>query len=223
MRGVRRRGERGPAAPRQILGNKNRFRASNVAAQGRHHSKGKSRAAGAKPAFGNVGGKGVFFGNSHFFRERIMKATFLRCVGVLAVVIGGAGPLLGQTAPATGAAQKVAAPAPELAVTEADAGKTLKLGDNKVVSISLAGNATTGYSWSVTKVDGVALEQMGDIQYVPLKAPAGMVGTGGTSVVKFRAVKAGQATITLGYARPWERGTPPTKTFTVTIEVDKAP
>jgi inhibitor of cysteine peptidase len=111
----------------------------------------------------------------------------------------------------------------EFAISESDAGKTLKLGDNTIVAISLAGNATTGYSWSVTKIEGAALEQAGDIQYVPDRTRPGMVGSGGTSIAKFRAAKVGTATITLGYARPWEKDTPPIKTFTITLVVEKAP
>jgi predicted secreted protein len=72
----------------------------------------------------------------------------------------------------------------ELAVSQTDAGKTLKLGDNTVVAISLTGNSTTGYSWSVTKIEGAALEQVGDIQYVPDRTLPGMVGSGGTSIAK---------------------------------------
>ena len=126
-------------------------------------------------------------------------------------------------APATPASPPATAPAAALAVTEAYNGKTLKLGDAVTVTISLAGNATTGYSWAVSKVEGDALQQAGDIQYAPQRAPAGMVGTGGTSTATFRAVKAGQSVITLAYARPWENGTPPAKTFQVTIVVEKAP
>jgi inhibitor of cysteine peptidase len=111
----------------------------------------------------------------------------------------------------------------ELAVSEADAGKTLKLGANTVAAISLAGNATTGYSWSIIKIDGAALESAGDIQYIPDRTRPGMVGSGGTSIARFRAVKAGSSIITLGYARPWEKGTPSIKTFTVTLVVEKAP
>lgn len=123
------------------------------------------------------------------------------------------------TATATATAPAATAKAPELAVVESDNGKTLTIALNTNVSISLAGNATTGYSWSVTKIDGAALEQAGDIQYVPDRSRPGMVGVGGASVAKFRAAKAGQSTITLGYARPWETGIPPTKTFTVTLIV----
>jgi len=114
-------------------------------------------------------------------------------------------------------------PAAELTVTESDSGKTLKLGGNATVAISLASNVTTGFSWSVTKIDGDALAQIGDIQYAADPAPPRVVGAGGTAVVRFRAVKPGQSTITLGYARPWEQGTPPIRTFAVTLIVEKAP
>jgi inhibitor of cysteine peptidase len=140
----------------------------------------------------------------------------------------GASALLAQTAPtppttATAPATAATAKAAELAVSQADNGKTLNLGTNKTVAISLPGNATTGYSWAVTKIDGTALEQTGSVQYVPDRARAGMVGSGGTSIATFRAVKPGQSTITLGYARPWETGTPPANSFTVTLVVDQAP
>jgi inhibitor of cysteine peptidase len=111
----------------------------------------------------------------------------------------------------------------ELVISEADAGKSIKLGDSTVAAISLAGNATTGYSWSVIKIEGTALEQVGDIHYVPDRTPPGMVGSGGAFIAKFRAVKAGSFTITLGYARPWGKGTLPIKTFTVTLVVERVP
>ena len=135
-----------------------------------------------------------------------------------------AAPSTASTTPATTPAPTTApAKSAELAVTAADDAQTLKLGDNTAVAVSLAGNPTTGYSWTLTKIDGTALEQVGDIQYVADRVPAGMVGSGGTFVAHFRAAKAGQSTLTFGYARPWEKTTPPVKTFTVTIVVDKVP
>jgi inhibitor of cysteine peptidase len=147
---------------------------------------------------------------------------FLAATLLLTALLSG---LTALAAPPATAPAPAAAPAPAtaLAVTEADNGKTLKLGTAATTTISLAGNATTGFSWAVSKVEGDALQQVGDIQYTPQRAPAGMVGTGGTSTVTFRAVKPGQTTISLAYARPWERGTPPAQTFKVTLVVDQAP
>jgi inhibitor of cysteine peptidase len=113
--------------------------------------------------------------------------------------------------------------AADLAVTETDTGKTLPMGDHKTATISLPGNPTTGFSWTVTKIGGTALEQVGTVEYVPDPSPPGMVGAGGTAKLKFKAVSLGQSTITMGYARPWETGQEPAKTFTVTLVVDKAP
>jgi len=125
-------------------------------------------------------------------------------------------PPASATAPATRTAANVAA-------TESDNGKTLHVDAAAVITISLPANATTGYAWTVTEINGSSLEQIGDIQYTPERAPEGMVGTGGTALAKFRAINAGQTTIALAYARPWEKGVPPIRTFKLTIMVDKAP
>jgi inhibitor of cysteine peptidase len=160
------------------------------------------------------------------FRSLFMRTIF-RFAGLVMGLALSANALNAQPAPTRPAAPTTAAttstkPA-ALSIVEADNAKTLHLDLHKTAVISLAGNATTGYSWSVVKMDGTALEQVGAVEYVPDRSRPGMVGSGGTSVATFRAVKAGQSTVTLGYARPWENGTPPTKTFTITLIVDPAP
>jgi inhibitor of cysteine peptidase len=157
------------------------------------------------------------------FRTVCRLATAAACFATLACTFAQT-PVPPATVPAATATAPAAAPAAtaeaaKLAIAESDSGKTLTVALNTTVTISLAGNATTGYSWSVTKIEGAAVEQVGNIQYVTDPAPPRMVGVGGTSVAKFRAAKAGQSTITLGYARPWEQNTPPIKTFTVTLTV----
>jgi predicted secreted protein len=42
---------------------------------------------------------------------------------------------------------------------------------------------------------------------------------GGVFVATFKAMRAGKATVRMGYRRPWEKDTPPVETFAVTIEV----
>ena len=95
------------------------------------------------------------------------------CAGV---ALGAwAGALRSQTGPARPAATAPAATATapattkaaELAIAESDNGKTLHLAVGRTAAISLAGNATTGYSWSLTKLDGTALEQAGSVEYAP--------------------------------------------------------
>ena len=104
-------------------------------------------------------------------------------------------------------------------LTAADNGKTLKATVGEMIAISLEGNPTTGFSWQIGEVNGKAVQAAGEPQYAPQPNPAGMVGTGGTFVCRFKAVGPGKATVTLHYRRPWEKNIPPAETFTATIEV----
>lgn len=119
----------------------------------------------------------------------------------------------------------LAAPAPAaippVMVTESDAGKTVTVTKNAQLEITLPGNITTGYSWKVTGLEGDSLKPVGQPQYLPSPAPAERVGTGGQFVFKFAAIKPGTTKLTLAYARPWEKDTPPAKTFTLTVAVQE--
>jgi inhibitor of cysteine peptidase len=107
----------------------------------------------------------------------------------------------------------------DLTLGEEANGKTVAAEVKQTLLVKLPGNITTGYSWGVSKLEGEALEMVGKPDYVADKAPKKMVGSGGTFHLTFRAVKPGKATVTLAYARPWEKDTPPAKTFTLTVEV----
>jgi predicted secreted protein len=110
------------------------------------------------------------------------------------------------------------------ALTADDNGKTIPLTtDTKTITITLAGNPTTGYSWTLAKIDGKSLDAVGDVAYKPDAAPRGMVGSGGVFVATFDVIAPGKTTITLEYKRPWEKDTPAAKTFTVTIDVAAKP
>ena len=103
-------------------------------------------------------------------------------------------------------------------LTEANNGAAIKVKVGDVVAISLRGNPTTGYSW-LTVLDGRPIMQAVGSTYTPDPQPSGMVGGGGTFLFTFKAAKPGQTQISLAYARPWEKGKPPLKTFAVTIQV----
>jgi len=98
-------------------------------------------------------------------------------------------------------------------------GKAIAAEANQTLLVKLPGNPTTGYSWRLSKIEGEAIEAVGKPSYVADKNPQKRVGTGGTYHFTFRAAKPGKATLTLAYARPWEKDTPPIKTFTLTVEV----
>ncbi|MFW6162033.1 MAG: protease inhibitor I42 family protein [Planctomycetota bacterium] len=116
---------------------------------------------------------------------------------------------------------KPAIPRDAIGVGPKASGKTLKVAQGKTLVVRLPGNATTGYRWSVKQLKGDALEQQGTVIYKPKKTEGRRVGSGGTFLAVFRAAKAGKATLTMAYARPWEKKTPPIKTFTLTVAVAK--
>ena len=105
-------------------------------------------------------------------------------------------------------------------LTDSDSGKTVKVAVGKSLTIVLEGNPTTGYQWQIGKIDGASVREEGKPEYVAKKRPAGMVGVGGTFVFRFKAVKPGKSEIKLVYLRPWEKDTPPAKSFAVKIEAE---
>jgi inhibitor of cysteine peptidase len=104
-------------------------------------------------------------------------------------------------------------------LTVADNGKTFKATVGEVITLSLEGNPTTGFNWQTTAIQGNAVEAAGKPEYVPQPHPPGTVGTGGTFIWKFRAIKPGKAIVELEYVRPGEKDIPPAETFTATFEV----
>jgi len=102
-------------------------------------------------------------------------------------------------------------------------GKTIKVPLGRTVTIRLKGNPTTGYRWSLERLEGKALKQVGDVQYVAKRVPPRLVGSGGVFIATFRAVEPGKASVRMHYARPWEKGKPPAKVFELTVQVAKPP
>jgi inhibitor of cysteine peptidase len=102
-----------------------------------------------------------------------------------------------------------------------DSGRTIKIGVGETIHVILKGNPTTGYAWTVDLPpdSAVLLEQVGEPEYV---ADSGLVGAGGTYTFTFRGLAAGEATLTLEYARSFETE-PPLKTFSATVQVENAP
>ena len=93
---------------------------------------------------------------------------------------------------------------------------TAKAGDT--LTLTLDSNPTTGYSWQVMEIDNAILIQDGDPEYKQSSGSDGLVGAGGTETFHFRAVGSGNASLELGYMRPWE-SVPPIQTFTIQVVV----
>ncbi len=102
-------------------------------------------------------------------------------------------------------------------VTEAQNGKTVVIGKNASLVVSLASNPSTGYGWQVAKNDAAILKLDG----LPMFHPAAHEMPGAPSHQSFRfvAISIGSDIIDLEYRRPWEKGVPPAKTFSIIVTV----
>jgi len=105
-------------------------------------------------------------------------------------------------------------------LTEADSGKQITMKPGDIVTLTLASNPTTGYSWLVMEIDDTVLVQDGDPEYKPSPGSEGLVGAGGTETFRFKAVSAGATSLNLGYMRPWE-SVQPIETFKVQVVVQQ--
>ncbi len=159
-------------------------------------------------------------------KKFLIAGLFVVGVGALAVV--GARSEAQQPQAVEADPTPMSAPAPAQAKSStrtllaADDGKTIQVKAGETISIKLDSNASTGYSWKVTGISSASAAQNGKIEYeAPPQPKTGpiRVGQGSTAVIKIDAVSAGKSTISLEYARPWEKGKAPAKTFTITLDI----
>jgi len=103
--------------------------------------------------------------------------------------------------------------------TYIDSGQTIDIGVNQEFVIAIGANPTTGYDWEVS-LDETMLELVEMTYKLAEEAEYEIVGAGGVDYFRFKALKAGEAEITMVYKRSWEEPTAQdeTKVFTVNIE-----
>jgi predicted secreted protein len=130
--------------------------------------------------------------------------------GALLVTIGGAQSAFAQTKPKQDEV---------VTATDKDSGRKINISVGGKLVFKLKSNPTTGFSWAVAKLSSVAIQQVGKAKYVPDPNPK--VGSGGTDVFTFKAVKAGKATLTFTYQRAWEKN-PPVKKVAFEVTIVKA-
>jgi inhibitor of cysteine peptidase len=121
-------------------------------------------------------------------------------------------------------APSVAPASPPAAVhlDESANGTTVTVAPGTPITLELASNATTGYSWvPITLPDYgiVAIDGPTEGVYVAPTSQPGLAGAGGTQVWSLHSTKAGTTTFGLGYLRSWESSVPPVDTFSVTFVV----
>ncbi len=101
-------------------------------------------------------------------------------------------------------------------LTAADNGRQIAIQAGEELVISLDGNPTTGYTWETKDLDTSLFQQVGETAFT--SSNPGLVGSGGTQSLTLKALKAGTASLTLVYHRPWET-VAPLQTFSVTVTI----
>lgn len=90
-------------------------------------------------------------------------------------------------------------------------------GSEFAILIALESNPTTGYSWEAS-YDETRLELVEETYELGEYAEQGLVGAGGTELFRFKALKSGEAKITMDYKRSWETEVLEQKVFTVEVK-----
>lgn len=129
-----------------------------------------------------------------------MRTRFPRraALAVLALALGACG---GPTAP----------------VVFSDPAAAIRVEPGGLFDVVLESNATTGYSWRLTRPLEATYLQLVESRY---EAPdSGLVGAGGRERWRFRALAPGRTQIALEYVRSWEVGQLPARAATFEVEI----
>lgn len=97
--------------------------------------------------------------------------------------------------------------------------QSIELAVGQSMTMTLPGNPTTGFLWSVAECPDVVQVNLAFEQKSP-ESGTPLCGSPRATVVALTGVKGGQGTVRLIYARPWEKDTAPvsTRTYTVTVK-----
>ncbi|MBO6281325.1 MAG: protease inhibitor I42 family protein [Alphaproteobacteria bacterium] len=88
-----------------------------------------------------------------------------------------------------------------LDITQNDSGKQIEVTKGDIVTIKLAENPTTGYSWQFEVTPENNIEVI-SAKYIAPRTT--LIGAGGTKEYKFEVKNTGRTTINGYYVRPWE-------------------
>jgi inhibitor of cysteine peptidase len=102
-------------------------------------------------------------------------------------------------------------------LTENDSGKTVELRIGDDLEIVLSANPTTGYVWEASSLDSTVLE----LDKTDFIAGEKVIGSSGMDVIKLHAISEGKTELTFIYHRPFEKNKPPSKTFNITVFIEK--
>ncbi|MEU2030242.1 protease inhibitor I42 family protein [Nocardia amamiensis] len=110
---------------------------------------------------------------------------------------------------------------PVVRVVETDNGQERRLRVGQRLVVALPSNPSTGYSWTIAELDAAVAKQDGEADFETDPAVPVAPGAGGTAVWSFVGAAAGVTPLRMAYMRPWEHGSAPAETFTLTIRVER--
>ena len=99
-----------------------------------------------------------------------------------------------------------------------DDGDRVSLAPSDEIQVTLAGNATTGFSWELIEYDPAVITPLGEPTYE--EDDGELVGAGGEWTWKLRAVAAGDSQVRFVYHRAWE-DEQPESVFSFVAAVDE--
>jgi inhibitor of cysteine peptidase len=102
---------------------------------------------------------------------------------------------------------------------ESDNNTRVQLYVGDTLSVRLKSNVTTGYSWNIAELPN----SLRAVDSKSESGKSGRVGEGGFQFFTFNATKPGQSTLKLNYFRPFEKDSPPAKTYHLSISVEPRP
>jgi inhibitor of cysteine peptidase len=139
-------------------------------------------------------------------RQQMRLMGRLLVIGLLGLLLAACGDSGSGSVPQT------------ISLTLADSGKSVTVRQNDQITVTLDGNPSTGYGWTVAAGTGTILTQVGEATYTPKTTDALTTGAGGSYLFTFKAAQQGSATLKLVYAQPWNNNLP-AQTFEVTVVV----
>ncbi len=142
--------------------------------------------------------------------KQMPKLLFV--AGIVAVAVLVAGCTSGGNPPPS---TNVTSAAP-LLLNESLNGSTIAVPLNTTLTLELAENPSTGYSWNLSTTAGL---RVASDEYVPTTTNATIVGAGGIHRWQIATTATGLQEIRGVYARPWENSTADASTYSVEVSV----
>jgi inhibitor of cysteine peptidase len=109
-------------------------------------------------------------------------------------------------------------PGKTLILDDSDNNSHLCLYVGDTLTIKLASNPTTGYSWSPPEVSHLEI-----VSADSERGSSKEVGQPGFQTFSLKANEAGESTLTLTYFRPFEKDKPPAETFLLFLTIEERP